>query len=358
MSKIKYLSICSGIESVGVAWNPLGFEPVGLSEIDPFRSAVLEYHYPEVKNYGDFTKIQKTDLRAQPDVLVGGTPCATFSIAGLRKGINTERGNLALEFIKLAQRLQPTWVVWENVCGVLSSNGGRDFASFLGGLAECRYGFAYRVLNTEYVRTQRFPRAIPQRRRRVFVIGHIRDWRSAGKVLFDSSSMPENPKPSRRKRSKNTQNPETDFAKSDTKRYWKKIDTESLYKIDEDVSWAQTAHDRYTVIETSTPDKSPRIYKDEISPTLTAMTGGNRQPIVFAEDTQSEGKNNIIRRITPIEAERLQGFPDNYTQIPYRGKPKEECPVSKRYEACGRAMSINVMEYIGDRLKKVHNGEI
>jgi DNA-cytosine methyltransferase len=536
---IKYLSICSGIESVGVAWNPLGFEPVGLSEIDPFRSAVLEYHYPEVKNYGDFTKIQKTDLRAQPDVLVGGTPCATFSIAGLREGISTERGNLALEFIKLAQRLQPTWVVWENVPGVLSSNGGRDFASFLGGLAECGYGFAYRVLNTEYVRTQRFPRAIPQRRRRVFVIGHLGDWRSAAKVLFDSASMPENPRPLRRKRSGASKKPETNTGEhSEDQTFWTKINRQGEYVdesahrgvsstltaggrhsaqqnailvehptdvymmrdsqtgsngkpyIDEDVSWSLTAHDRYTVIETSTPDKTARIHKDEISPTLTAMTGGNRQPIVFIEkettDTDNslihcadeveivkvrkhevdveglqkvlkeskdnknytmqqianmtgvnkttvdhwfrtdnsfaiptediwedlkkvlgiettkfdasitefeyregnyemskrvyssdgvsptitasnpdakiqinpDGTNNVIRRLTPIECERLQGFPDNYTQIPYRGKPKEECPVSKRYEACGRAMSINVMEYMGDRLKKVHNGEI
>ncbi len=536
---IKYLSICSGIESVGVAWNPLGFEPVGLSEIDPFRSAVLEYHYPEVKNYGDFTKIQKTDLRAQPDVLVGGTPCATFSIAGLREGISTERGNLALEFIKLAQRLQPTWVVWENVPGVLSSNGGRDFASFLGGLAECGYGFAYRVLNTEYVRTQRFPRAIPQRRRRVFVIGHLGDWRCAAKVLFDSASMPENPRPLRRKRSGASKKPETNTGEhSEDQTFWTKINRQGEYVdesarkgvsstltaggrhsaqqnailvehptdvymmrdsqtgsngkpyIDEDVSWSLTAHDRYTVIETSTPDKTARIHKDEISPTLTAMTGGNRQPIVFIEkettDTDNslihcadeveivkvrkhevdveglqkvlkeskdnknytmqqianmtgvnkttvdhwfrtdnsfaiptediwedlkkvlgiettkfdasitefeyregnyemskrvyssdgvsptitasnpdakiqinpDGTNNVIRRLTPIECERLQGFPDNYTQIPYRGKPKEECPVSKRYEACGRAMSINVMEYMGDRLKKVHNGEI
>ena len=124
---------------------------------------------------------------------------------------------------------------------------------------------------------------------------------------------------------------------------------------DEDVSWSLTAHDRYTVIETSTPDKAPRIYKEEVSPTLTAMTGGNRQPIVFHESIK---RNDTIRRLTPVECERLQGLPDNYTQIPYRGKPKEDCPVSKRYEACGRAMSVNVMEWLGSRIKQVHNGEI
>ena len=390
---MKYFSICSGIESVGVAWNPLGFECLGLSEIDPFRSAVLNYHYPEVKNYGDFTKIQREQISDRPDILVGGTPCATFSIAGLREGISTERGNLALEFIKLAQRLQPTWVVWENVPGVLSSNGGRDFASFLGGLAECGYGFAYRVLNTEYVRTQRFPRAIPQRRRRVFVIGHIRDWRSAGKVLFDSASMPENPEPRRRTRQTTSRKSEKDTTggNTDQNNYWRKVSKQG-----------STNHYTYTVIETSTPDKTARIQKDEISPTLTAMTGGNRQPIVFIDkkeefeelpceiyrkydrkgsyklERETSGtipaggrfspsnsgnallcvQEESIRRLTPVECERLQGFPDNYTQIPYSGKPKEECPITKRYEAVGRAMSINVMEWLGTRIQKVHQGEI
>ena len=139
---MKYFSICSGIESASVAWHPLGFECVGVTEIDPFRSAVLNYHYPEVKNYGDFTKVEKEDIGGSPDIVVGGTPCATFSIAGLREGIESDRGNLALEFILLIKRLNPTWVIWENVCGVLSSNGGRDFGSFIGGLAECGYGFA------------------------------------------------------------------------------------------------------------------------------------------------------------------------------------------------------------------------
>jgi DNA (cytosine-5)-methyltransferase 1 len=277
---IKYLSICSGIESVGVAWNPLGFEPVGLSEIDPFRSAVLEYHYPEVKNYGDFTKIQKTDLRAQPDVLVGGTPCATFSIAGLREGISTERGNLALEFIKLAQRLQPTWVVWENVPGVLSSNGGRDFASFLGGLAECGYGFAYRVLNTEYVRTQRFPRAIPQRRRRVFVIGHLGDWRSAAKVLFDSASMPENPRPLRRKRSGASKKPETNTGEhSEDQTFWTKINRQGEY-VDESahrgVSSTLTAGGRHSAQQNAILVEHPT----DVYMMRDSQTGSNGKPYI------------------------------------------------------------------------------
>ena len=115
---MKYFSICSGIESASVAWHPLGFECVGVTEIDPFRSAVLNYHYPEVKNYGDFTKVEKEDIGGSPDIVVGGTPCATFSIAGLREGIESDRGNLALEFIRFIKRTNPKWVVWENVPGV------------------------------------------------------------------------------------------------------------------------------------------------------------------------------------------------------------------------------------------------
>jgi len=109
---MKYLSICSGIEACSVAWHPLGWEAIGFAEIEEFRSEVLKYHYPEVKNYGDFTKITKEQIGCHADVLVGGTPCATFSIAGLRKGLDEDRGNLALEFIKLIERVRPTWVFW------------------------------------------------------------------------------------------------------------------------------------------------------------------------------------------------------------------------------------------------------
>tara|TARA_R100001440_G_scaffold54406_1_gene74241 strand:- start:18421 stop:19569 length:1149 start_codon:yes stop_codon:yes gene_type:complete len=379
---MKYLSICSGIESVGVAWHPLGFKCVGLSEIDPFRSAVLNYHYPEVKNHGDFTKIKRQDLPEQPDVLVGGTPCATFSIAGLRKGLAEDRGNLALEFIKLAERIKPKWILWENVPGILSSNKGKDLATFFGALAELRYGFAYRVLNTEFVRTQRFPRALPQRRRRIFVVGCLGDWRSAAEVLFDRETMSSNSTPRRkkseeiaRKSGENSKNSFEKLSKTTIRQVRSDEYTEDNvagtlaardYKSatdlvimresqtgsngkswnDDGVSWSLTAHDRYTVVETNTPDKVARVYKEEVSPTLNAMTGGNRQPVIM--------RNNVIRRLTPIEVERLQGFPDNYTQVPYRNKPKEDAPVSKRYEACGRAMSVNVMEWLGSRIQKVH----
>lgn len=353
---MKYLSICSGIEACSVAWHPLGWEAIGFAEIEEFRSEVLKYHYPKVKNYGDFTKITKENIGCHADVLVGGTPCATFSIAGLRKGLDEDRGNLALEFIKLVERVRPTWVIWENVFGVLSSNKGEDFATFLGALAELRYGFAYRVLDTQYVRTQRYPKAIPQRRRRVFVVGHIRDWRYPAEVLFDEEEMSKDARPCRRKKKTiTTESKESTFREYEEPYIIRDSHTKSNgkpYKNDGS-SFTLTASDRYsvTVFETSSPDKTARIQKEEISPTLTAMTGGNRQPCVYVE---LKDEKTDLRQVTPIEAERLQGFPDNYTQIPYKGKAKKDCPTSKRYEAVGRSMSINVMEWLGTRIEEVH----
>jgi DNA (cytosine-5)-methyltransferase 1 len=181
---MRYLSVCSGIEAASVAWHHLGWTPVGFSEIEPFPAAVLKHRFPEVPNYGDMTQhgswpIQPGDI----DLLVGGTPCQSFSVAGLRKGLEDPRGNLMLTYLAIAARLQPRWIVWENVPGVLSSNGGRDFGTFLGALGELGYGFAYRVLDAQYVRVGGWPRAVPQRRRRVFVVGCLGDGTAAAEVL-------------------------------------------------------------------------------------------------------------------------------------------------------------------------------
>ena len=142
-----YGSVCSGIEAATVAWKPLGWRCAWTSEIEPFPSAVLRHHYPETTHYGDFTKIKDPE---PIDLLVGGTPCQAFSVAGLRGGLDDARGNLTLEFLRLAGRLKPRWIVWENVPGVLSIDGGRTFGTFLGGLAALGYGFSYRVLDAQY----------------------------------------------------------------------------------------------------------------------------------------------------------------------------------------------------------------
>jgi len=185
-------SVCSGIEAASVAWHPIGWRAAFVSEIEAFPSAVLAHHYPDVPNYGDMTKF-KDWPDAAINVLVGGTPCQSFSVAGLRKGLADPRGNLMLTYLAIADRYRPEWLVWENVPGVLSSNGGRDFASLLRGMAELGYGFAYRILDAQFF-------GVPQRRRRVFVVGCLGSWRRAAAVLFERHSLQGHPAPRREAR--------------------------------------------------------------------------------------------------------------------------------------------------------------
>jgi len=189
---MRYASLCDGIGAAHVAWQPLGWECAWTSEIEPFPAAVVDHHW-NLKNLGDMTKLTEEMLNAcgPIELLVGGTPCQSFSVAGLRRGLDDPRGNLALRFTQLVGVLRPTWVVWENVPGVLSSSGGRDFGTFLGALGELGYGFAYRVLDAQWF-------GVAQRRRRVFVVGHLGDWRRAAAVLFERESLFGNP-PTRRK---------------------------------------------------------------------------------------------------------------------------------------------------------------
>jgi len=186
---MNYLSVCSGIEAATVAWHPLGWNPVAFSEIERFPSNVLAHHYPQTPNLGDMNEFKKwPDTKF--DVLVGGTPCQSFSVAGLRQGLDDPRGNLALTFCAILSRYSPTWFVWENVPGVLSSERGRDFGSLIGAMVKLGYGIAYRVLDAQYF-------GVPQRRRRVFVVGYLGDWRRAAQVLFEPESLLRNPAPSR-----------------------------------------------------------------------------------------------------------------------------------------------------------------
>ncbi len=186
-----YGSVCSGIEAASVAWHSLGWRASFLSEIEAFPRAVLAHHYLDTPLHGDFTTIAAGQYDPI-DLLVGGTPCQSFSIAGLRGGLDDDRGNLALEYLRLADRLRPRWLVWENVPGVLSSNGGRDFGAILGGMVELGYGFAYRVLDAQFF-------GVAQRRRRVFVVGYLGDWRRAAAVLFERHSLSGHPAPRREK---------------------------------------------------------------------------------------------------------------------------------------------------------------
>jgi site-specific DNA-cytosine methylase len=186
---LRYLSVCSGIEAASMAWESLGWQPAAFAEVEKFPSAVLTHHWPQVPNMGDMNNHEQWDLPAI-DVLVGGTPCQSFSVAGLRKGLRDPRGGLMLTFLEIAQRRRPRWIVWENVPGVLSSHGGRDFGSFLGALGALGYGWAYRVLDAQWF-------GVAQRRRRVFVVANLGDGAAPAKVLFESESVRRNPAPSR-----------------------------------------------------------------------------------------------------------------------------------------------------------------
>ncbi|MGB3898166.1 MAG: DNA cytosine methyltransferase [Mesorhizobium sp.] len=610
---MRYGSVCSGIEAATVAWDPLGWQAEFYSEIEPFPSHVLHEHYssgrpqfmpdpdepglrpkdrkaraaaikavsrlPErangVPNHGDMTQFERWPDHAI-DLLVGGTPCQDYSIAGLRAGMDGVRGSLTLTYTAIARRYRPRWLVWENVFGVLSSKGGRDFASFLGLLSGRRievpadgwksagivegyggaYGLAWRVLDTQYVRVDGAPRALPQRRRRVFVVGHSGgDWRRAAAVLFEREGLSGNPAPCREPgkgvaptiaaRPTGGGGLGTDFdldggvvvddaARCDTAGYAQRLDWETenfvahtllakendshaadldtyvahslraegfdasedgtgrgvpivpvagaicrdsftggaggrpegaaaghfvpvsvairgrdeggTVEMGDDVAHALRAsqgggdkpHVLAPIVYSIMPQNSGKDYKarqvevaqpimaggpvggnqggdyicdpiafdtkasgrngfgvGEISPTLRAMghanshtNAGGQVGVAYPLDLRNAGRNPdkrdaqnrqgvgvgedgdpaptltkefvpgvatqwAVRRLTPIECARLQGFPDTHCRIPWRGKPAEQCPDGPQYKAYGNSMSTNVMRWIGQRIELV-----
>ena len=537
---MRYLSVCSGMEAASVAWHPLGWTPVGFSEIEPFPCAILKHRFPNVPNYGSLTEYQSWPLEpGSIDLLVGGTPCQSFSVAGLRKGLDDPRGNLALVFLGLADKLKPRWIVWENVPGVLSSAGGRDFGSFLGALVELGYGFAYRVLDAQYF-------GVPQRRRRVFVVACLGDWRAAAEVLLESDcvrrdtkkgrakgqgvaagveggvdadhpegcwwdggqvsqtldavlqkgqTMPEKnrfpavltpcpdhdtvgtlcardfkgvgnqfvqegkcipcsaPQPFRKsKRAQSVTDNETGVLadSSNTLNNFDLGDTRTTHAVLHcaDVAptvtssgppYSRTGNERVeaealavtfqpgnlrrdagadpstttttTILKASAGDQMPHIEETEVMDSLVARgphAVGQPIPINTMAALRPEGSNQnrqtfgigqagdpqftisashchavafdgynqtlsntsqtiradksdgdhvgmvlqpmAVRRLTPVECERLQGFPDNWSRISWKGKPEEDCPDGPRYKACGNSMAVPCMFWIGNRI--------
>lgn len=190
---MRYLSLCSGIEAATVAWRPLGWEAVAFSEIEPFPCAILAHYYPDVPNLGDMTKIDGSKYCGAVDLIVGGTPCQDFSVAGKRAGLAGERSGLALHFARIVGEISPRWFLWENVPGVFSTDSGRDFGRFITALEELGYGLAWRVLDAQYF-------GVSQRRRRIFLVGYLGDWRPAAAVLFEPQSLRGNTAPCKKKR--------------------------------------------------------------------------------------------------------------------------------------------------------------
>lgn len=560
-SAMKYASVCSGVEAASLAWMPLGWKPIWFSEIEPFPCEVLKQRFPHVPNLGDMTKIKGDDYNGTVDVLVGGTPCQDFSVAGKQQGLEGSRSCLALSYIELLRTMRPTWIVWENVPGAFSTNKGSDIKRFIREITDIGYSCAWRVLDAQYCRVDGYPRAIPQRRRRVFVVGHSSgDWRYPAQVLFEQGSLFGNPSPCRVKgkgftsdigksikdsgriesyqevtgalcqsifRGVSNQmvstdqiivdctkaygigNGQVDSALSLSEECGKTLDCmhdhQAVMVVNDNVSFRidpmssnsmkslnpnSGIHkiDVSPTLDTTIPtpsknqggamvlNKGCRCYENhpndsrvkdsgdvcptlnaragtgggnlplvrmgcdlvngkitgDISPTITAAVGvgghsggkvieggsptyaiaeniigrkpcnggngnGYQKDLAYTQNAtgvmgvmqqtkdplflndQGGGRMDVItnnlcgtlrsemgghpplsltgmglvRRLTPIECERLMGFPDNWTRIKWRNKPEEKCPDGPRYKACGNSMCVNVMRWIGMRIEDV-----
>ena len=355
------------------------WQPVAFSEIEPFPCAVLRHHYPTVPNWGDMEKFKEWP-DAAIDVLVGGTPCQSFSVAGLRAGLADPRGNLALVYLAIAERYRPEWLVWENVPGVLSADGGRAFGAFLGGLAVLGYGFAYRVLDAQYA-------GLAQRRKRVFVVASLGGWQRAAAVLFESASLRGDPAPSRETR-EGVANSLTRGADSSGKGGYagrRREDDVNIIAnplpghhprtdLDNDTHVVHSLRaEGFDASEDGTgrgipltvgalcevgghayPGQSIQsVAQGYLIPSVSlCLNGGGQQRIDAESETlipAGEGFS-AVRRLTPKECARLQGFPDTYLDITYRGKPAADGP---KYKALGNSMAVPVMNWIGRRIQMV-----
>jgi len=461
---MKYGSVCSGIEAATVAWHPLGWQPQWFAEISPFPCRVLAHHYPHVPNLGDMTRLNDNKIfnESTINVLVGGTPCQSFSLAGLRAGMADERGNLALEYCRVLIAKRPRWFVWENVPGVFSSFSNEtgsedysgidpgnercitetsDFATLLAAFQECGYSCCWRVYDSQYF-------GVAQRRRRVFVVGHLGDdWRPPFAVLFERDSLRGNIKKGKKTRETVVETIDASAGRSrgagtnpgmitvaDLTRtgvgvsgaddnqaqaghiipwpadkactlnaaFGKKMGLEDQYinsgaplfvpmafmhgqSASGDIGYGEvtppirSANNMQPAVvypmqqitskaNGSNPkvgDPAPPLTQDgnfvvvtgfspisiQTSHTKSNGSGINETGVSYTLDNSGTppavlSQNLSIRRLTPLECERLQGFKDNYTNIP-------GAKDSPRYEAIGNSMTRQVMEHIGKRIDKV-----
>jgi DNA (cytosine-5)-methyltransferase 1 len=438
---MRFLSVCSGIEAASVAWNPLGWRAAAFSEIESFPCAVLAHHYPTVPNWGDMTKFEAWP-DATIDLLCGGTPCQSFSIAGLRKGLSDPRGNLMLTYLAIAARYRPQWVVWENVPGVLSSWSGADetgalhpgqdewegdetsdLSCFLAGLTELGYGWAYRSFDAQFA-------GLAQRRERVFVVGCLGSRARAAAVLLERHGLSGHPAPRREARQGTADRAGISTAVSSGHGWWDRSEVGATIRAQDSVTKADTlvAHtlrvpsngaawrgdgcdgcDNLVPIAFGGNNTSGPI---DVAAGLNAKGGAGRMDFdsetfiahslrgegldasedgtgrgtplvpVVGFDCKASGRNGFgigeiastqramghadshtnggghqaimtgmqVRRLTPRECERLQGFQDDYTLITVRGKPAADGP---RYKAIGNSWAVPCARWIGQRIQQV-----
>ncbi|EBQ2137398.1 Dam family site-specific DNA-(adenine-N6)-methyltransferase [Salmonella enterica] len=464
---MRYGSVCSGIEAASIAWESLGWQPAWFAEIEAFPSAVLANHWPHVTNLGDMTGIASAvragDVEA-PDVLVGGTPCQAFSIAGLRNGLADKRGQLTLSYVELANAIddkrrecgeKEAIIVWENVPGVLSSKDNA-FGCFLAGLAGesselqpaggkwthagCVSGpertIAWRVLDAQFF-------GVAQRRKRVFVVASARKDFDPAEVLFEFEIVRRDTPPRREPQTAvtadtgngaedgshwdNPTNPHPTLNQSNSIGGIGASNQEIFAQHGAGIvgAYRMTAFGEYSGDGTASTVKA-RDYKDatdlavtysDVSRTLLSESNdsmaeyletyaihGTQDPDANHELAHTLGRNHgqenaiitepytisirgreegstvevrndgtanalltpnggragmgvgavgwgmQVRRLTPVECERLQGFPDNHTLISWRGKDAADCPDGQRYKAIGNSMAVPVMRWIGERI--------
>lgn len=400
-----YGSVCSGVEAASLAWEPLGWNSAWFAEIEPFPSAVLAHHWPHVTNLGDMTKIATAVLKGDvvaPDILVGGTPCQAFSVAGAREGLADDRGFLTIKYVELANAIDqkraaagavPCITVWENVPGVLSSKDNA-FGAFLGFLAGsdielepgprpapgkqskvwgwckttrqhfvrwsksgCVLGpqraIAWRILDAQYF-------GVAQRRRRVFVVASAREGFDPAKVLFECEGLRRDSAPSR-----------------EAGKAVAALTANGVGTCGADDNQGQAGHLVPTTLQITFDRQSSGEYGTApIASTVSARDfkgasdlvlscHGTQDPDTNVELAHTLGRNQgqenavfsgvmAVRRLTPVECERLQGFPDGHTDVPYRGKPAADGP---RYKAIGNSMAVPCMAFIGQRID-LHLSEI
>ena len=452
---MRYVSLFSGIEAASVAWEPLGWEPAAFAEIEPFPCKVLEKRFPGVPNLGDVSKIDWSPYVGAVDLVVGGSPCQAFSVAGRRRGLMDDRGRLMLEYVRAVRDLRPRWLLWENVPGVLSQDKGRAFGTLLGALEDCGYSLAWRVLDAQFF-------GVAQRRRRVFLVGHLgADVGAAASVLFERDSVSGNTVSGKQKREELAAVPEGCIGsgggcltpwESQARTVWSEDGPFATLAARESsggnsqavaVRTSQTGangigvSDAAHTLDASGPEavcfkyhqgakagsvgaqvgQSPTLtadyhnpavcydttqvtspengsnpqpgdachplaagmhapllcatqYGGDVAGTLTARGDGSpcadRGPnvVCVADDNANAAvdfdvsgtlkcgggvsvDSYIVRRLTPRECERLQGFPDDWTKI------DEGTPDTPRYKALGNSMAVPCMRWIGERIQMV-----
>ena len=368
---MKYISLFSGIESASAAWEPLGWNPVCFAEIEPFPRAVLAHRFPNVPLHDDMRQVDWHQYRDQADVVVAGAPCQAFSVAGARQSLDDDRGNLTLATLEAINAIRPEFFLFENVPGILSVKDNA-FGCFLAGLVgadaplqppgRCRWTdaglvsgpdrrVAWRILDAQHF-------GVPQRRRRVFIVGCPRTGADPAEILFEPKSLHRHPAPSRKAREETAADAIPSVASTlgggSGTRGWS-TDTERMTFLP-------------VGFHSNLGSRGGDVHKDKSPPVRVGHTTSNsghppagcvnarEDPISISGKSLPLGAKDTghvmvydpsVRRLTPTECERLQGFSDGWTQVPYRNKPAADGP---RYKALGNAMAVPLIRWLGERI--------